>query len=158
MALFKKALQTEVVRWHWPLSPRLSSGPTERMDTIPPSAGRRSLMKTAYLGSTTVGRSSMKTTACFRGTGINLNALPAVLCLYWGQTTKSSLLNFPQVSEQWHRVRDSQRLSPPWCLRRWRRTAPLPRLPEVTKETAAPCNTSRWVKYVGKMLINTLVA
>lgn len=38
-------------------------------------------MKTACLGSTTAGRSSMKTTVCCQGTGITPAALPAVLCL-----------------------------------------------------------------------------
>lgn len=57
----------------WPLCPDLSSGPTEWMDATPPSAGRRSLMKTASLGSITAARSFMKTTVCCQGIGITLS-------------------------------------------------------------------------------------
>lgn len=45
----------------------------EWMDATPPSAGRRSVMKTASLGSITVGRNFMKTTVCCQGTGISLS-------------------------------------------------------------------------------------
>lgn len=57
----------------WPLCPNLSSGPMEWMDDTPPSAGRRSLMKTASLGSITAERSFMKTTVCCQGKGITLS-------------------------------------------------------------------------------------
>lgn len=53
----------------WTPCSHLSSGPAVWMDTTPPSAGRRSLMKTASPGSITVGRSFMKMTACCQGTG-----------------------------------------------------------------------------------------
>jgi len=46
------------------------SGPTEGMAATPPSAGRRSLMKTASLGNISAGRSFTRMTVCCQGTGI----------------------------------------------------------------------------------------
>lgn len=56
--------------------PDLSSGLMEWMDVTQPSAGRRSLMKTASLESIIAGRSFMRTTVCCQGTGITLSDSP----------------------------------------------------------------------------------
>lgn len=72
------------------------------------------------------------------------------------QRTKFSLLVCPQVSDQWHRVWDSQRIPSPRRLLRWWWTASVPRLTEVTKETAASCHASRWLKNVNRTLSKAL--
>lgn len=78
--------------------------------------------------------------------------LPMSLCIQcaaapsseWKKYRKIFFLMCCQVSEQRHRVWDSQRLPSPRQLLWWWRAASLPRFPEVTEETAASCHTSRY--------------